>query len=215
MGKLDDKIALVTGASRGIGKAIREAFANEGANVISASRADGCDVSREEDVERLFAGIKRLDILVNNAGILTPRKPMVEVTAREWDESLAVNLRGVFLCTRAALRLMIPQRSGLIINVSSGAGKRAAPHWGPYAVAKWGVEGFTKTVAEEVKPHGIKIVAVNPGGTRTQMRAAAYPDEDPMTLKTPEELAKFFVALASGAIKFQSGDSLDYERTHG
>ena len=212
MGRLDGRVVLVTGASRGIGKAVAEAFRREDATVVGASRSEGCDVSREEDVLRLFAGISRLDVLVNNAGTLTPRKPMVEVTAQEWDETMAVNLRGVFLCTRAALKIMIPQRNGLIINVSSGAGKRAAPEWGPYAVSKWGVEGFTRSVAAEVKEFGIKVVAVNPGPTRTAMRALAYPDEDPLKLKPPEQLAAFFVALASGVVLYHTGDSLDYPK---
>jgi NAD(P)-dependent dehydrogenase (short-subunit alcohol dehydrogenase family) len=201
---------VVTGTSRGIGQAIAAAFRERGDTVIGASRAEGCDVSREEDVARLFAGISQLDVLINNAGILTLRKPMIEVTRQEWDETMAVNLRGVFLCARAALKVMIPQRRGLIINVSSGAGKRAAPEWGAYAVSKWGVEGFTKTVAAEVKDSGVRIIAVNPGGTRTGMRAAAFPDEDPRTLKTPEKLAEFFVALTTGDILFQTGDSLDW-----
>jgi NAD(P)-dependent dehydrogenase (short-subunit alcohol dehydrogenase family) len=161
-------------------------------------------------VRKLFARLTRLDILVNNAGILTPRKPILDVTVAEWDATMAVNLRGVFLCTRAALKLMLRQRGGLIINLSSGAGKRAAPDWGAYAVSKWGVEGFTKTVAEEVKAFGIRAITVNPGGTRTVMRAAAYPKEDPQKLKTPAELAKFFTGLATGEIPFQTGDSLDY-----
>src|SRR5712671_2720258 len=165
-------IVLVTGTSRGIGQAIAAAFRERGDTVVGASRTDGCDVSREADVARLFAGITQLDVLINNAGILTPRKPMIDVTVEEWDATMAVNLRGVFLCTRAALKVMIPQRHGLIINVSSGAGKRAAPEWGAYAVSKWGVEGFTKTVAEEIKDTGVKVVAVNPGGTRTGMRAS-------------------------------------------
>jgi NAD(P)-dependent dehydrogenase (short-subunit alcohol dehydrogenase family) len=193
---------LVTGSSRGIGKAVAEAFRATGATVIGASRSEGIDVSREEDVERLFAGIPELDVLVNNAGILTPRKPMVDVTVKEWDETMAVNLRGVFLCTRAALR----RACRLIINISSGAGKRGIPEWGPYAVSKWGLEGFTKIVAAE----GARIIAVNPGGTRTGMRALAYPDEDPMTLKAPEKVAEWIVALATGQIEFKSGDSLDY-----
>src|SRR2546426_5306118 len=133
-------IAVVTGTSRGIGRAIAEALRATGAKVIGASRSEGCDVSREEDVVRLFAGLDRLDVLINNAGILTPRKLMIEVTTREWDETLAANLRSVFLCTQAALKIMIPQRSGLILNISSGAGKRAAPGWGAYAVSKWGAE---------------------------------------------------------------------------
>jgi len=211
MGKLAGQIALVTGASRGIGRAVAVALEAEGARVIGASRGTGCDVSREVDVERLFAGLSRLDILINNAGILTPRKPMVDVTVNEWDATMAVNLRGVFLCTRAALRLMVAQRSGLIINLSSGAGKRAAPEWGAYAVSKWGVEGFTKTVAEEVRQAGVKVIALNPGGTRTAMRAAAYPDENPARLKTPETLARYVVALATGEISCHTGDSVDYQ----
>jgi NAD(P)-dependent dehydrogenase (short-subunit alcohol dehydrogenase family) len=214
MTNLDGKITLVTGASRGIGKAIADAFQQAGARVIGVSRNEGCDVSNEEHVEKLFKNIQQrhrtLHILVNNAGILTPRKPIVEVTAHEWDDTMAVNLRGVFLCTRAALRLMIRQRSGLIINLSSGVGRRAAPEWGPYAVSKWGLEGLTKVVAEEVKPHRIKVVAINPRPTRTHMRALAYPDEDPQNLKTPGELGKFFVAVATGEIRCESGDSLDY-----
>ena len=213
-GGLGGKVVLVTGASRGIGQAVAEALRAKGAEVIGIARSGGCDVSRESDVEELFAAIGRrfgrLDVLVNNAGILTPRKPMVEVTAQEWDETMAVNLRGVFLCTRAALRLMIPQRSGLVINLSSGVGKRGAAEWGPYAVSKWGVEGFTRTVAEEVRDLGLRIVAVNPGGTRTAMRARAYPDEDPRQLKSAGELAKFFVSLVAGEVSFQSGESIDY-----
>jgi len=211
---LDGKIVLVTGTSRGIGKAVADAFQHAGAHVIGVARSQGCDVSNEEHVERLFKSIQRrhqtLHVLVNNAGVLTPRKPIAEVTAHEWDETMAVNLRGVFLCTRAALRLMLRQRSGLIINLTSGVGRRAAPEWGPYAVSKWGVEGLTKVVAEEVQSTKIKIVAINPGPTRTPMRALAYPDEDPRNLKTPAELGKFFVGLATGEIKFANGDSLDY-----
>jgi NAD(P)-dependent dehydrogenase (short-subunit alcohol dehydrogenase family) len=213
MGRLDGKVILVTGTSRGIGKAVAEAFTAEGAQVVGASRTSGCDVSRETDVKKLFAGIRkrfgRLDVLINNAGILTPRKPIIEVTAEEWDTTMAANVRSVFLCTRAALQLMIPKRSGLIINISSGAGKRAAPKWGPYAVSKWAVEGFTKSVADEVRESGVNVVAVNPGGTRTAMRAMAYPNEDPRTLKTPGEVAKFFVSLVAGDISYHSGDSID------
>ena len=214
MGRLDGKIILVTGTSRGIGKAVAEAFTAEGAQVVGAARSAGCDVSRETDVKKLFAGIRkhfgRLDVLINNAGILTPRKSIVEVTTKEWDTTMAANVRSVFLCTRAALQLMIPKRSGLIINISSGAGKRAAPQWGPYAVSKWAVEGFTKSVAEEVKEFSVNVIAVNPGGTRTAMRAMAYPNEDPQSLKTPEELAKFFVSLVAGGVSYHSGDSIEY-----
>ncbi len=211
MNKLSGKLAMVTGTSRGIGRSIAVALGSEGAKVIGVSRGDGYDVSREADVERLFAGIQRLDILVNNASILTPRKPMMDVTVAEWDETMAVNLRGVFLCARAALRLMLPQRSGLIVNLSSGAGKRPVTNWGAYAVSKWGVEGFTKCLAEEVRAAGIKVIALNPGGTRTTMRAGAFPEEDPQTLKTPEAVARCLARLATGEIAIETGDSLDYD----
>ena len=210
--KLTGQVAVVTGASRGIGRAIAEALRGEGAEVMGVSRSGGFDVSREADVEGLFAGLQKLDILVNNAGILTPRNPIANVTVTEWDETMAVNLRGVFLCSRAALRLMVPARSGLIINLSSGAGKRALANWGAYAVSKWGVEGFTKCLAEEVREAGIRVIALNPAGTRTTMRASAFPEEDPMTLKTPEAVAQCVTRLAAGEIGFESGDSLDYDR---
>lgn len=210
MKTLADKVVLVTGASRGIGAALVESFRRAGATVVGVSRSTGCDISREEDVARCFAGLSRLDILINNAAVLFPRKPMVEVTTDEWDQSMDVNLRGVFLCTRAALRWMIPQQSGLIINISSGAGQRAAPTWGPYAVSKWGVEGLTKTVAAEVKDAGVSVIAINPGGTRTAMRAMAFAEEDPLTLKTPETVADWCVALANGSVRYTTGDSLTY-----
>lgn len=209
-------MAVVTGAGRGLGKAIADALTAEGAEVVGASRSTGTDVSREADVARLFQDTlerhRRLDLLVNDAGILTPRKPLAEVTLAEWRESLAVNLTGVFLCMRQALRVMTG--GGLIINVASGVSNRAAPTWGPYAAAKWGVEGLSRLAAEEAKEAGVRVVSVNPGRTRTSMRAAAYPDEDPQTVKTPEETARFFVAVACGEVPFESGDLLQYEAGH-
>lgn len=209
------RLAVVTGTSRGIGAATATALREAGLEVVALTRSAGCDVSREADVERAFAKLKRVDVLVNNASVLTPRKPMVDVTVAEWDETMAVNLRGVFLCSRAAVRLMTPARSGLIINVSSSVGKRAATGWGPYAVSKWGVEGFTKCLAEEVRDAGIKVIALNPAGTRTAMRAAAFPEEDPRTLKTPDAVARCIARLAAGEIAFETGDSLDYDRICG
>ncbi len=141
MNRLQNRVVVVTGTSRGLGKAIAESFAVEGATVTGASRSEGYDVTQEEDVRRLIGGVVsehgRLDILVNNAGVLTPRKPLTEITREEWDTSIAGNLTAVFLCMRAALRAMIPRESGLIINVGSGVSDRAAPTWGPYAAAKW------------------------------------------------------------------------------
>ena len=127
----------------------------------------------------------------------------------DWDRVIAVNLRGPFLCLRAVLPHMRVQHHGSIIHVSSGAGKRPAPSWGPYAVSKFGIEGLTALVAEEARSEGIRVNAVNPGGTRTAMRAAAYPEEDPIRLPQPEELTGIFVYLASDASRGVTGMSLD------
>ncbi len=217
MGRLDGQIAVLTGTSRGLGKALAEAFLADGATVIGASRHAGVDVSDPAMVRRWIAEVARdhdrIDILVNNAGILTPRKPLVAVTDEEWSQSISVNLSAVFYCMREALRWMIPRGSGLIINVSSGVAGRAAPQWGAYAAAKWGVEGLTKLAAEEMRSQGIKVVSINPGRTRTGMRATAYPEEDPATVKTPEEAARFFVAVAAGEVPFTTGDSLEYRES--
>ena len=215
---LENRVVVVTGSSRGLGKALADAFTQEGAVVVGASRSAGFDLTREDDVIRLFddtvKGHGAVDVLINNAGVLTPRKSLVEITKTEWDASLDGNLTSVFLCTREALRHMTGKGRGLIINVGSGVSNRAAPTWGPYAVAKWGVEGLARLVAEESADHGVQVVSINPGRTRTSMRAAAYPDEDPETVKTPEETARFFVAVARGQVPFTSGELLQYEPGH-
>ena len=231
--KLSGVVAIVTGASRGLGRAVAMRFAREGAKLVLCSRtpeevesvareirrlrgevlAVKADVSQERDVDRLvamaFKTFGRIDVLINNASLLSPRVLIEQVKVTDWDRVIAVNLRGPFLCLRAVLPHMRTQRNGSIMNVSSGAGKRAAPTWGPYAVSKWGVEGFTALVAEETRSEGIRVNAVNPGGTRTAMRAAAYPEEDPMRLPQPEEVTGLFVYLASDASRDVTGKSLE------
>jgi len=239
--RLDGAVAIITGASRGLGRALASRFAKEGARVVMCSRnaaaveeaareirrggaevvALKADVAAERDVDRLISTtlktFARIDVLVNNAGILTPRAPLQQVRVTDWDISMAVNLRGPFLCMRAVLPHMLAKRQGSIINISSGAGKREAPQWGPYAVSKFGIEGLTLVAAGETRGSGVRVNAVNPGGTRTAMRAAAYPDEDPMTLPSPNEITGIFVYLASDASRKVTGQSLDAQawlRTH-
>lgn len=231
--RLAGTAAIITGASRGLGRAVAERFAREGVRVSLCSRtpkdieavaqvirrAGGeaialkADVSQERDVDRLTAmtlkAFGRLDVLVNNAGILTPRAPIHQVKVTDWDATLAVNLRGPFLCIRSVLPHLLKQASGSIINVSSGAGKRHAPTWGPYAVSKFGIEGLTGAVAEETRGTGVRVNAINPGGTRTSMRAFAYPEEDPRHLQMPDDVAGIFVYLASDASREVTGQSLD------
>lgn len=233
MGLLAGSIAMVTGAGKGIGRAVAKAYAREGASLALISRT-GSDLERlkeelgskvkllnfpgdaaeektvEQFVEKTLQTFLRVDILVNNAGILTPRAPIHEVKPSDWDESIRVNLRAPFLMTKYVLPTMIRQRSGVILNVSSSAGKRDAPEWGPYAVAKFGIEGLTRLTVTEVRAYGIRVNAVNPGGTRTGMRAKAYPEEDPTTLPMPEEVAELFVWLASEEAKGITGQSIDF-----
>lgn len=231
--RLRDTVAIVTGAGRGLGEAVALRFAREGARLVLCGRhapavervaqqirrakgdavAIKADVSLEHDVDRLaktaLKTFGRIDALVNNAGVLTPKGPLQHVRAAEWDAVMAANVRGPFLCMRAALPAMLAQRSGSIMTVSSGAGKREAPLWGPYAVSKFAVEGLTLVAAGETRGAGVRVNAVNPGALRTAMRAAAYPQEDPMTLPLPEAVTGLFVYLASEASQGVTGQSLD------
>lgn len=217
--KLDGKVALVTGGGSGIGAAVARAFAREGADVMICGRrtdalavtseqittaggraiALAADLMRGEDVGRLIGSLRerfgRLDVLVNNAGILGARAPIAEYPQDVWDAVLAANLTAVFRLTKAAVPLM--RRGGSIINVSSGVGRVGRAGWGAYAVSKFGVEGLTQVAADELRERGIRVNAVNPGGTRTAMRATAYPDEDPATLPSPDDVTPIFLYLAS------------------
>jgi len=226
----------VTGAGKGLGRAVAKAFFQNGGFVAALSRnpADlasleselqpekgrflsmAGDVASPEDsarfgqeVRRLF---KRVDCLVNNAGVLAPRGRIHEISIPDWDEAMRINVRGPFLMIKEFLPAMLRQKSGSIINVSSGAGKRGSPQWGAYAVSKYALEGITQVTAAEVCPLGIRVNSVNPGGMRTRMRAAAYPDENPAELPTPEEVSRLFLWLASDDSRDVCGQSIDYRQ---
>lgn len=231
--KLSGKVALVTGSSRGIGRAVALAYAKEGAKVFLCARneaeieraageirANGgeaafaaIDLARDGAGQRLVREVEHrygaLDVLVNNAGILGPRAPIATYPIDAWEEVVQINVNSVFVVTQAALRVMMARRQGSIINVSSGVGRTGKARWGAYAVAKFAIEGFTQVLADELKQWNIRANAVNPGGTRTAMRAEAYPEEDPNTLPTAEEIAPVFIYLASGESASITGQSLD------
>lgn len=232
-GLLAGRIALITGASQGIGRALAEAFAREGAvlvlcarrvepleDVAAALRQRGvevlavpADVSRAAAVASLVERVRqrfgRLHVLVNNASLLGPMVSLAEYPMEAWDAVLAVNLTGPFLLTQACLPLLRAAGGGTVINVSSGVGRAGRKGWGAYAVSKFGLEGLTQVLADDLRGEGIRVNAVNPGGTRTAMRATAVPGEDPATLPTPEAITPVFLYLASEASREVTGRSLD------
>lgn len=179
---------------------------------IIAQRAD---VTNEDELRDFFAGVQekwgRLDALVSNAGMSGPRLQLSRLPVPLWNEVLAVNLTGAFLAARAALKIMRPQNSGSIVHVTATAGRGAAVGFGAYAVSKWGIEGLTRTLADELADSGIRVNCVNPGPTRTRMRAEAYPQEDAATIKPPDIVVPIFVWLCSDASAGLSGQSLDAE----
>ena len=231
--KLSGKVALITGGSRGIGKAIAIAYARQGASVFICARGEA-DLNRAVDEIRSANGkahgrigdvgdagqatdivkaalehFGKLDVLVNNASALGPRVPIAQYPVQAWEEVVRVNLTGAFLMSREALKIMMPRRQGAIINISSGVGRVGRARWGAYAASKFGVEGLTQVLADEVREFGIRVNTVNPGPTRTEMRALAYPEEDPLTLPTPDQVVSVFVYLASDDSAAVTGQSLD------
>lgn len=191
--KLRDKAAIVTGASRGIGKGIAISLAREGANVVVVALKSreklndvareiqtlGCkslpilaDVSDREEVNRMveetLEKFGKIDILVNNAGIIKISH-VVEMIEEEWDEILNVNLKSVFLCSKAVVPHMIKQKSGKIINISSTGGKSGFPGIAHYCASKFGIIGFTQSLAKELGVHNITVNALCPGEVKTEM----------------------------------------------
>jgi 3-oxoacyl-[acyl-carrier protein] reductase len=218
--ELKGKIALVTGASRGIGKTISFALAQSGAHVILTSRnmdllkkvegeirlkggSASCmtaDISEEKQIETLFeriqASFESLDILINNAGLGIWAK-LVDFRTEDLDRILAVNLRGPYLCCRQAMRIMIPAHKGHIINITSVQGIRGYENQSAYAASKHGVMGFSKSLAVEAQEHNIRVSVVLPAAVDTEMIREARPDLDPSVLIRPEDIAKSVLFLLS------------------
>jgi len=219
-GSLDGKVALVTGGGRGIGRATARALALRGAHVFVAARTAQqieavakeiteqggtatslqLDVSDEASVHEAFKTLSeqsgRLDILVNNAGIGLYGE-LKEFSAEDFDRTMAVNLRGTFLCCREALRLMARQGSGYIINVSSVVGFKGYPNQSAYTASKHGVMGLTKSLAVEAQGYGVRVSAILPGGVDTQMATDARPDLDRSILLQPDDIAQSVLYLLS------------------
>lgn len=219
--ELAGKSTLVTGASRGIGREIARAYCAHGGRVIACARSGEhleslekecrsesgelatviADVTDEHDQNKVVeTAIERyglIDVLVNNAGILGPRERIAEYPDDIWDQVIEVNLNAVFHLTKLVLKHMLDRNRGRIINVTSGVGVRGSSRWGAYAVSKFGVEGLTQVLADELRETSVGVNAVNPGPIATDMRAKAYPDEDPETIPAPADIMDVFLHLAA------------------
>jgi NAD(P)-dependent dehydrogenase (short-subunit alcohol dehydrogenase family) len=214
MKKLKDKVAIITGAGRGIGKAMAVGLSKEGASVVvcdivlenagktageivkAGGRAIpvGVDVTRETQVEDMVRTVlkrwKKIDILVNNAGIY-PRAEVLQMTENIWDRTIDVNLKGTFLCSKHAARSMVENRQGKIVNTTSGVGRRGQKGGAHYAASKAGIVAFTQSLAMEMAPHNIQVNALAPGLTDTELSKGA---------QTQAEIEKIVAGLPNKAI---------------
>src|SRR4051794_12583094 len=239
---LENRIALVTGAWRGIGRAAALAYARAGAHVIALARTQGAleelddeiravgssatlvpvDLKDMEALDRLGGAIferwAKLDIFLGNGALLGPITPLGHVTPKDWDSVMAVNVTANWRLIRSLDPLLRASDAGRAILMSSGASWKSNAYWGPYSVSKAAVDALGRTYAAETASTPVKVMLVNPGPLRTRMRETAVPGEDPMTLRTPEDLAPHLVELGSPGwtesgklFDFPSGKVLNFQ----
>jgi len=230
---LKDKVTLVTGASRGIGRAIAVAMADEGAKIALTGRDTGrlnkvmqqiylvggqsdiwkMDVSSETEVEESVNKILdlwgQIDILVNNAGIIHADTPVWKTSISDWDEEMAINLRGTFLCCHYVVPHMVKRQSGVVINIGSSSGTIPEDMSGAYGATKWGVIGYTTALAKSVRPHGVRVNGLNPGWVETGMTEGQKPAIAGPEWTQPEDIARAALFLAAYAPADMTGQFIN------
>ena len=222
--RLEGRIAFITGASRGIGRAVAERFAQEGAKIIAMARTRGALEELDDVVQQygepatlidenlknfdaldaigaaLHERFGKLDILVLNGAILGPLSPLGHIKPKDWQDVMDVNVTANFRLLRSFDPLLRQSDAGRVIAVTSSAGMLGTPaFWGPYSTSKSALEALINTYAVETGSTDIRANILDPGRTRTTMRAKAFPGEDPQTLKPPEDLTDLFVELAEAS----------------
>ena len=217
--QLEGRVALVTGASRGLGRSAALALAKEGAHIIATARTEGgltelddeikalggtatlvpVDIKDLDAIDRLGLAIferwKKLDILIGNAGVLGKLTPMAHVDQKTWDEVMTVNVTANYRLIRSLDPLLRQSDAGRAVFVTSGLAHKCWAYWGPYSISKAALEAMVKTYAAEIGTTALKVNSFSPGATRTNMRAKAMPGEDPETLPHPDEVAEQIVPM--------------------
>jgi len=230
------KTILVTGASDGIGRAVALAYAQHGATIILHGRnvakletvydqiiQQGCpkpaivplDLAKaalpqyQELAKVIESDLGKLDGILHNAAIICELSPIEYTEAAIWHEMMQVNINSVFMLTQSCLPLLKRSPAASIITTTSGVARQGRAFWGPYSVSKFAIEGFTQILADELDKTSVRINAINPGATRTKMRAIPYPAEDVCKLKMPDELVPLYLYLMGDESRQINGQSID------
>ncbi len=234
-GELKNKVILVTGANRGFGLAITMSLSKAGATVIMLGRDLGSleyaydavvDAGYNEPIlypldlegatpenyqelqDNILDKFEKLDGLIHNAAILGAQMPIEQYDIKLWYSTLQINLSAPFMLTQFLIPLLLKSEDARILFLSSSVGRKAKAYWGAYSVSKFGIEGFAKTLSEELEKTNISVNTINPGKLRTEMRRTAYPAEDSSTVSTPEEKSAAIVYLLSSLSPKMNGEQL-------
>ena len=233
---LDQRIILVTGAGDGIGREAALTYARFGAQLVLLGRTESKLQAVQHEIatlggrpastitldllhatpeqcqqlaDDLAAQVPRLDGVLHNAGLLGDIVPMADITMEMWNEVMQVNVNATSMLTQALLPLLLKSSAGSLVFTSSSVGRTGRANWGAYAVSKFATEGMMQVLAEEYKSRNLRVNCINPGGTRTNMRANAFPDEDRNKLKTPADIMPLYLYLMGDDSRRKTGMSFD------